>query len=216
MRWLRGMLPVGVLLFAVACGQAVPILAPSSSPTSTSTASPSPSVSPTTSASPSASPTSGWPTYSDPSYGFSVQYPPNFAFYEDGPRETKEGSLQNLRFVDSSFPPDRYPRGQIILRVWVKDADSLETWVEKHSFDQCDSTGSPSAYFRFVSDVTSVTAADRPAVSFDWDTCDGIFHEVALFSGSRVITISWVADDGSYGPTLQPLHDKIVESFEDQ
>lgn len=191
----------GLLLTTVACGE--PRVPSQLIPTV-----PGPTLSPSTSASPS--PTE-WQTYSDSEYSFSIDYPPDFQTENFDP-SVQKGQLKRLRFFDNMFVGE-YPDGQIELAVYERDADSLESWVTKHSGN--DRTA-PEIYYEQTSNEKATSVNERTAIAFDFEAGPevGIVHVVAFFSGERVITLEWFAST-TYESTLRPIFERMIESYEE-
>jgi hypothetical protein len=173
-------------------------------PTPTPTLS-APSPTPTT---PEPTPSGPWKEYSDPDFGFTIEYPPNYLFEENNP-SVHQGLLRLGRFFDEKFA-GTYPEGQVDISVYVKDADSLNEWVTKHSSTST-APDDPQIYYRDVSSLTPGTANERPAVTFDWNAAEiGPVHVVAFFSGTRVVALDWFGV-----PSIEPIFDRMLDSYKD-
>lgn len=208
MRSKLGLIGVGLVFVASACGEAtIPRQALPTSP------SPSVPVSPTASLTPSPSPSpTPWQTYSDPDFGFTISYPPDFQVDVHTPdQSTHQGWLSAVRFFAQSDSP---PQGKVVVSIYAKDADSLESWVEKHSAGD---TGpdDPSIYYREVSGQQALHVSDRPALAFDWQAGPTTVHVVCFFSGERVMDVHWYADVASYAGTIEQIFDQMLDSYED-
>ncbi len=102
--------------------------------------------------------------------------------------------------------------------IFSKDADTLVAWVQNHSDSTC---GLPNGtgFFWGVTDLRTVVAARRGAVSFD-DTSTGcspqaIRHNTVFFLGSgRVFAFAWYSMDPAYGPTISSIAEKMLASLE--
>lgn len=205
-------LAVAAFVFGVGCGRSVPSLQvlPTASPSPTETSSPLPT----------APPTEGpWQTYTDKDYGFSIDYPPSFVveFFDTTGRQ---GWLKEMRFVDKEFfGTEEYPAGQVELGVYLKDADTLNEWVSKHSTasDVAFQTDRSTYYFFDVRNVSHVTAVGRSAVSFDSPPHGDApaLHALAFFSGSFVFRIDWFAEESSYATTIRPIFERMLASYRD-
>lgn len=203
----RFVLSLTLLFSAAACGE--PTRPTQSLPTTpTLTVSPSPSPSLSRSPSPTA-----WQTYSNSDFGFTIQYPPNF-LTEDFNKFAEKGHLFDVRFFDNKFKAG-YPAGQVEIGVWDKDAGSPEEWLAKHSGSGAGED--PQIYYGMVSNQKSTTVSGRPAISWDQEDAGAIpvIHHLALFSASRVIEVRWFADNPSYAPTIKPIFDRMVNSYQD-
>ena len=103
-----------------------------------------------------------------------------------------------------------YPPGQVELGVFTYDADSLSAWVLKHSDADCG--GSNTTAFIFgVSNKQAVTAAGRPALSFD-DKASGCGgpafvgqQTVFLLKSNYVFTLGWWSARPDYAPTVRTI-----------
>jgi len=187
-----------------------PVAQPSPTPTPTP---PVTEPSPTATATLAATPTpAGWLTYTDPDFGFSINYPPNFVIEI---LEAKGGDLPGIlklvRAVDAGFTAG-YPPGQVEFGAYAKDADTLSEWLSKHS----DTVPSPSRpTYHDVTNVTEATAAGRPTLSFDSFAGEaGTVHSTVFFLGPNVFVIDWFASDPTYAPTIQPLFERMLASFQ--
>lgn len=203
MRSRLGLVGISLLFVASACGEPT---RPTQSLPTTPTLSVSPSLSP------SPSPTA-WQTYSNSDFGFTIQYPPDF-LTEEFNRFAEEGHLFDVRFFDNKFKGG-YPAGQVEIGVWDRDADSLDEWLAKHSGSGAGED--PQIYYGMVSNQKSTTVNGRPAISWDQEDAGEIsaIHHIALFSASRVIELRWFADNPSYAPTIEPIFNRIVDSYQD-
>lgn len=202
-------LALTLLLLLAACGEPLQQntktapTSPSPSPSSLPSESPSPTPEPT--------PTDLSKTYSDPAYGFSLKYPTDFQTETFDP-SVQMGQLRRLRFFDKRFLGE-YPAGQIELAVYEKDANSLETWLAKHSGS--DRT-KPGIYYEQPSSAKDPSVNGRPAISFDFDGGPevGAVHVVGFFSGELVIALEWFGTE-SYSPSIQAVFDQMLESYKD-
>jgi hypothetical protein len=178
--------------------QPTPTLAPEASPTVEPTPTPAP-------------PPDDWETYVDPDFGFTIDYPPQFVVEELGSRTgLPAGFVKLLRFVDKQFV-DGYPPGQVAVGILVKDGDTPEGWLSKHSGE---SASEP--IYEGVTNVASLEVADRPAVSFDWDGGEaGDVHSVAFFRDANTIELHWYASDPTYESTIQSTFDAMLASYRD-
>jgi len=124
--------------------------------------------------------------------------------------------LATYRAVDDCYV--RYPPGQVELGVFSYDANSLTAWVQKHSDVGC--AGSNTTAFIFgVSNLHAVTAAGRPAISFDdkFSGCGGpagAGQETAfLLSPNYVFMIGWWSSGSSYAPTVRGIASEMLGTF---
>jgi hypothetical protein len=205
-----GLVGISLLFVASACGEPT-------RPTQTLPTTPTISVSPSPSLSPLPSPTpTAWQNYSNEEFDFSIDYPPGFLFEEASKGVTsnadKAGRLAFVRFFDQKFAAGDLA-GQVELAVFTKDADSLESWLAKHSSD--DYPDDSQVYYNQVSNQASTTVNNRSAISFDWKAAEiGPVHVVAFFIDGRVFQIDWFGDDPTYAGTIEPIFDRMLESFE--
>ena len=141
-------------------------------------------------------PRSGWATYSDTVAGFSVQYPPGFAFELRTQARPVTGVVKSYQVVETCYL-NVSPPGQLEVTVYVKDADTLAGWVDKH-------TGGPAfvsgidQYFSGVSHEAPARVTGRDALGFDWqpDAAPYTVHNTAMFlSAAYVLVLGWWAED---------------------
>jgi len=204
---------VAILAVSGACGRAPN----AASSTPSNTIAPSPSPSPTSSPTAIASPPAGWQVYRDDQFGFSIFYPPGFVVDNPGSNTLPAPWLRERRVVDKQYQ-NVSPPGQIDIGVYSIDADTLTAWVQKHT-GPCGSQVSNAFFWDVVRNLTTVTAAGRQAVSFDWDmsSCGASLtvHETAFFMGSAyVFRLDWWALDPAYATTLQQYAQQILATFQ--
>jgi hypothetical protein len=107
------------------------------------------------------------------------------------------------------------PDGQVGVLVASKDADSLEAWLDQHSYGETE-PAEPQKYYRQVVNQRSFLVNGRPGIAFEWQAGGGpVVHAVVFFSGERVIDVHWFADVASYAATVEPIYDQMLESFQD-
>ena len=157
--------------------------------------------------------TSGWPTYSDARYRFSVQYPPTFTF-EVLSRTPPPGFLNIVRFYDRAFEGTE-PNGQIEVHILEKDADTLESWLAKHTRSSSDSDSDrPEVFWLDVTGRSQITAAGKTALSFDWIPAATFgAHEVIFFRTSTVVNVGWFAESASYAATMRAVFAQFLDSY---
>lgn len=155
---------------------------------------------------------SGWPLYTDTTYHFTVSYPPNFTFQlEHGLDGT--GLLMAYRTFDPIYA-NTYPPGQISIGIYSRDADTLRSWVAKHSGPS--SSTDITRYWKPVSNETDVAVGSRGGLSFDWVGDQGgiTIHETIMFMGaSYVFAIDWYATDSTYADVVQRNYQQMLDSL---
>jgi hypothetical protein len=204
MRSKLALLGISFLFLTSACGE--PTRPSQSLPTPTLSESPSPSPSPT------ASPTA-WETYSNSEFGFAIDYPSDFrASVSKGNSSDRAGQLLNGIFLDKMTPSGQLAPGAVGLGVYAKDADSTEGWVAKHSAEG--SPEDPEIYYYDVSNQRSLIVEGHPAIAFDWQAAEiGAVHVVAFFFDKGVFELEWFADDKTYAPTIEPIFERMLDSY---
>lgn len=210
MRSRLGLVGISLLFAASACGDPT-------SPRQSLPTTPTVNVSPFPSLTPSPSPSStAWKTYSNSEFGFAVEYPADFKVTaKPGDQSVVAGLLLRAYFVDQKYPPGTESPGAVNLGVHVKDAASVEDWVAKHSTEGY-AAEDPKLYYHDVSNKRSLSVNGHPAIAFDWQSADaGPVHVVAFFIGERVFELVWFAPDPSYAPTLEPIFQRMLDSYRD-
>ena len=136
---------------------------------------------------------SAWATHSDPVGGFSITYPPGFTF--ELQRYQGPGVQESYRAVENCYLKVPAP-GQLEVTVYMKDADSLVGWIDKHTGSPA--FISPNQYFSAVTREAPARAAGRDAMAFDWqpDATPHTVHNTTTFLGTQyVLVVGWWADD---------------------
>lgn len=156
-----------------------------------------------------------WKTYSNNEFGFAIEYPSDFTVTaKPGDPSVRAGMLLRAYFVDQKYPPGTESPGAVNLRVYVKDAASVEDWVAKHSTEGYPAED-PQLYYHDVSNERSLTVNGHPAIAFEWKGADtGPVRVVAFFIDERVFELLWFADD-DYASTLEPIFERMLDSYRD-
>lgn len=150
---------------------------------------------------------SGWSVYTSTTYGFSIGYPASFVVQStQNPDGTlPPGRVLEMRAVDTRYEGG-YPPGEVDFGVYVKDADSLTGWIQKHT-GPCASSLSSMFYWDASSNLVSTSAGGRDVVTFDWlHPCGQTYplHESVTFLGaSYVLRINAWYSNPSYAPTVE-------------
>lgn len=230
---LLALLVAGSAVVLPACGSAPAAVVVTPAPSAHERASASPTAdSPTPASTPSVAasgcqpvsspaPEATWLTYRDGTYAFEVSYPPGFQFESRYGASTSE-MLAIYWAVDKCYVGG-YPPGQVEIGVFAYDADSLSAWVLKHSDIDC--AGSNASAFIFgVSNMQAVTAAGRPALSFDDKAsgCGGTafagHQTVFLLKTNHVFMLGWWAAAGrpDYAPTVREIASEMLATFSER
>jgi hypothetical protein len=104
-----------------------------------------------------------------------------------------------------------YPRGQIEIAVYTRDASTVTEWITKHSGPP--PSTNQSRYWSPVKNSATATVAGHTGVSFDWipDQKDKTVHATALFIGaSSVLVIQWWSTDSTYSATLLQYYQQML------
>jgi hypothetical protein len=192
-----------VLVIGSACGYAPIAQGPSSQ-----TASPARTESP----SPSPLPSGQWPMYNDATYKFSISYPPTFTF-ERQHGITGTDILMLYRAVDPAYA-NGYPPGEIDIGVYVRDADTVDAWVTKHSGPPTPS--GKNLYWNGVTNRATVTVAGRDAIAFVWTPNTGkptIYSSGVFLGATYVLIVSWWSMDPLYSDTVQRSHQHMLQDL---
>lgn len=153
-----------------------------------------PSASPSTSSADcTLPPGAAWAMHADAVGGFSVTYPPGFTF--ELQRYQPSGVEESYRAVETCYLKVP-PQGQLEVTVYLKDANSLEGWINKHTGDPAFT--SPNQYFSAVTHEAPARVTGHDAMAFDWqpDATPHTVHNTAMFLGTQyVLVVGWWADD---------------------
>ena len=202
-------------LLALSCGQGSGTTAmASSSPSSVPFASPCVGL---TSPIP-VPPASTWPAFTDPKYGFTVSHPPGFPFFKPSNFPSFDPVL--VRYDVANRCPMENPGASwgVEVFIYTKDADTLTTWVQRHTDNRSCGVGQVTGFLFNVINVKPMTAGGRDAVSFDevLATCgEGgtAAHLTAFFLGSsHVFLLRWYSDSDHYAPTVQLIAQEMLAS----
>jgi hypothetical protein len=118
------------------------------------------------------------------------------------------------RAVDPAYT-NAYPPGEVDIAVYMKDADSLSSWVAMHSGPPGSSP--KTRYWSPVANEAVTTVAGRTGLFFDWtpDTGPPIIHTTAVFLGtSYVLTFDWWSSDAAYAPTVQQYEQRMLSDLQ--
>jgi hypothetical protein len=116
--------------------------------------------------------------------------------------------------VDPSYL-NGYPKGQIEITIYSKDADTLDSWVTKHTGPQL--SREKTRYWSPVTNRATLTVAGRDGLSFDWvpDAASVTIHATAVFlSTVYVLTVSWWSYDATYGTTLDQYRRQMLADLQ--
>jgi hypothetical protein len=137
---------------------------------------------------------SAWATHSDAVAGFSVGYPPGFTFELQTPLLPVPGVVESYRVVETCYLSVA-PPGELEVDLYLKDADSLAGWVDKHTGGPAFISGTDQ-YFSGVTHQAPVRVAGHDALAFDWqpDAAPYTVHNTAIFLGNaNVLVLGWWA-----------------------
>jgi hypothetical protein len=170
---------------------------------------------PTSTSLPSPTTPAGWHTYTDTQFGFSIAYPAGSTVQDEG---ASPGDVQSYRAFDPKFTDaNGYPRGQVELGIYAKDAASLTDWVARHTGPASGATADPITYWTETSKPQSIRATGRDAIYFEWTTASGptTVHVIAfIWKVSYVFRLEWWAVDSIYLSTMEATGRQMLASFQ--
>jgi hypothetical protein len=104
-----------------------------------------------------------------------------------------------------------YPPGQIEIVIYANDADTLASWIVKH-------TGRPTSsdrarYWSSVTNQTSIRIGGRDGLAFEWTTNTAMHGAAVQLGNAYVLVIEWWSLDPNYATTLNKYYQQMLNQL---